>query len=118
LPSLLLLTLAALQGSFMVSYSTAKGEALHVVPPRGSMRRPERAVYLIAASALSAMTVPWLERGREAAVPLAHPMIVALGMIAALANISALERLIAISQLVRQRARVRDAGSERQITPS
>ena len=46
--ALLILTLFALVGSFMVSYSSAKAEALHVPAPKGSMRRPERAVYLTA----------------------------------------------------------------------
>ncbi len=42
----LVLTLLALLGSFMVSYGTAKAEALGVESPRGAMRRVERAVYL------------------------------------------------------------------------
>ena len=46
IPVLQILALLALLGSFMVSYSTTKAEALNVNPPKGSMRRPERAVYL------------------------------------------------------------------------
>jgi hypothetical protein len=38
-----LIALGAIAGSFMVSYSTAKAEALSVEAPRGSMRRSERA---------------------------------------------------------------------------
>ena len=36
----------------MVSYSTAKAEALGVEPPRGAMRRQERAVYFVLGAAL------------------------------------------------------------------
>ena len=44
----MLLTLAAMLASFMVSYASAKAEALQVSPPRGLMRRHERGTYLIA----------------------------------------------------------------------
>ena len=47
------LVLSALLGSFMVSYATAKAEALRAEVPRGAMRRPERAAYLIAGAALT-----------------------------------------------------------------
>ena len=52
----MLLALAATVGAFMVSYSTAKAEALGVPPPRGAMRRSERAVYLMAAAGLTSIT--------------------------------------------------------------
>jgi phosphatidylglycerophosphate synthase len=38
----LILALTATAGAIMVSYSSAKGEALHVPVPRGAMRRQER----------------------------------------------------------------------------
>jgi len=47
-PVPLLLAIGAIGGSFMVSYATAKAEALQVKPPRGSMRRTERVVYTLA----------------------------------------------------------------------
>lgn len=103
IPVLMLLAFAALVGSFMVSYSSAKAEALHVAPPKGSMRRPERALYLLLGAALSPVTIPWLERVREFPIPIAHPMIVALGLIGVLANVSAVERFIAIAKQVRAR---------------
>jgi len=83
-----LLTLSALIGSFMVSYSTAKAEALQVTPPRGSMRRPERAMYLTLGAILSPFSSS------------AYPMIFVLVMVALIANGSALRRLYAISKLV------------------
>ena len=103
IPVLMILTLLALIGSFMVSYSSAKAEALQVAVPKGSMRRPERAVYLIIGAALSPVTIPWLEATRELPVPIGHPMVVALCLISVLANISAVERLWAIAKTIRSR---------------
>ncbi|MGK5084215.1 CDP-alcohol phosphatidyltransferase family protein [Bdellovibrionota bacterium FG-1] len=103
IPVLMLLAAAAMIGAFMVSYSTAKAEALHVDPPKGSMRRPERAVYLLLGAVLSPMTITWFERTREFVVPIAHPMVVALGVIAVLANVSAVERFMAVAKAVRAR---------------
>jgi CDP-diacylglycerol--glycerol-3-phosphate 3-phosphatidyltransferase len=103
IPVLMLLAAAALIGSFMVSYSSAKAEALQLPAPKGSMRRPERALYLLLGAAFSPVTIPWLERTREFPVPLAHPMVVALGLIGVLANVSAVERLWAIAKAVRAR---------------
>ncbi len=103
IPVLMCLALMALIGSFMVSYSSAKAEALHVDPPKGSMRRPERALYLLLGSALSPVTIPWLERVREFPIALAHPMIFALGLIGVLANVSAAERFWNIAKAMRAR---------------
>ena len=49
----LFIVLAALAGSFMVSYATAKAEAMGVPAPRGAMRRGERAAYLIFGAAFT-----------------------------------------------------------------
>jgi phosphatidylglycerophosphate synthase len=103
IPVLVILALFALVGSFMVSYSTAKAEALRIEPPKGSMRRPERALYLTLGAALSPITIPWFEAIREFPVPIGHPMVIALGLVAVLANLSAVERLWAISRAVRIR---------------
>jgi CDP-diacylglycerol--glycerol-3-phosphate 3-phosphatidyltransferase len=103
IPVLMILAYAALIGSFMVSYSSAKAEALQVPAPKGSMRRPERALYLLLGAAFSPVTIPWLERVREFPIPIAHPMVVALGLIAVLSNVSAVERFFAIAKAVRVR---------------
>jgi CDP-diacylglycerol---glycerol-3-phosphate 3-phosphatidyltransferase len=103
IPVLMVLTLLALAGSFMVSYSTAKAEALHVDPPKGSMRRPERALYLTLGAALSPITISWFETPHEFPVPVGHPMVFALGLVAVLSNLSAIERLWAVSRAVRAR---------------
>jgi phosphatidylglycerophosphate synthase len=103
IPTFLVLVLLAMMGSFMVSYSTAKAEALGITPPRGSMRRPERALYLVLGAALSPWTISWLETERNTPVAIAHPMIIMLCMVAVVANFSALERLYAIAQLTKQK---------------
>jgi phosphatidylglycerophosphate synthase len=103
IPFLQILALLALLGSFMVSYSTAKAEALDVDPPGGSMRRPERAVYLILGAALSALSVPLLESPSVSPIPLAYPMVIALGFVAVVGNISSIQRLRAVARAVRDR---------------
>jgi CDP-diacylglycerol--glycerol-3-phosphate 3-phosphatidyltransferase len=100
--SVLLLVLAAIIGSFMVSYSTAKAEAVRVPAPRGAMRRSERAVYLLVAAGLTSVTkvifadTPTLSL-REA------PMILAIAIVAGVSNVSVVQRLGAIIQSLRAR---------------
>ena len=104
IPVLQLITLLALLGSFMVSYSTTKAEALGVEPPKGSMRRPERAVYLTLGASLSAVTVPWFEGTQPgSAIAIGYPMVMAVALVAVVANISAVERLWCIAKAVRLR---------------
>jgi len=94
--ALTLLTLAAFLGSFMVSYSTAKAEALNVTPPRGSMRRPERALYLTLGALLSPISrqIFQLDQG------VGYPMVFSLALVGLLANGSALQRLYVIAKKV------------------
>jgi CDP-diacylglycerol--glycerol-3-phosphate 3-phosphatidyltransferase len=87
---LLLLTLAALTGSFMVSYSTARADALGVRISRGPMRRTERAVVLISGACLAPIAASW--RPSYEAVPIAG----AVALVAVLGNLSAIYRLAAI----------------------
>jgi CDP-diacylglycerol---glycerol-3-phosphate 3-phosphatidyltransferase len=96
-PGPFVLVLLALLAAFMVSYSSAKAEALHVAPPRGSMRRVERAVLVIGAAA---MTPPASLLGDEWSDV---PILVALGAIALLGNGSAIRRLSTIRAVVRAR---------------
>jgi phosphatidylglycerophosphate synthase len=105
IPVLMVVALLALMGSFMVSYSTAKAEALQIEVPKGSMRRPERAVYLTLGAALSPVTIPWWEVIPDFPVPVGHPMVFALTLVAVLGNVSAVERLWAIAKTVRLRER-------------
>jgi CDP-diacylglycerol---glycerol-3-phosphate 3-phosphatidyltransferase len=103
----LCLVLAAILASFMVSYSTAKAESLHVAPPRGSMRRVERAVLLVGAAALTPAAVAIGGRWPDA------PMLLALATIAILGNVSAVQRLASIRAVVRARARDDEAHAPR-----
>jgi CDP-diacylglycerol---glycerol-3-phosphate 3-phosphatidyltransferase len=96
-PSLQIAALFAFMGSFMVSYSSAKAEALQMRPPPGIMRRPERAFYLIIGATLSALPIGWNEIAGLAA-PAGIPMAAALVFIAVLSNISAVERLYSIAR--------------------
>lgn len=122
MPTLLGLTLLALVGSFMVSYSTAKAEALQVDPPKGNMRRPERAVYLLAGAALSPVTIPLFETVRSTPVAVGHPMVFAVGMIAVLANVSAAERMTEIYRIMKSKRAVQlralQAAKENALTES
>jgi CDP-diacylglycerol--glycerol-3-phosphate 3-phosphatidyltransferase len=102
----LAIALLAILASFMVSYSTAKAEALHVAPPRGSMRRTERAVLIVVGAALTPIA---------ARVGLAYwrelPIMLALGMIAIAGNSSAVARLAAVRAAVRRAERGRASHS-------
>ena len=84
-----LLVMIALFGGFMVTYSTAKAEALQIVPPRGWMKRPERLVWLTGGSALAAA-------GRLAEMRSAPVLIAVLLVIAVFAHASAFRRLRAL----------------------
>ena len=95
--ALMLLTMAALLASFMISYTSAKAEALQVNPPRGLMRRHERAVYLIVGAGLSAMLGGWLH-GRFPGLPPYSFMIAGLGAVALIGNGAAVLRLYRIGQ--------------------
>jgi CDP-diacylglycerol---glycerol-3-phosphate 3-phosphatidyltransferase len=97
----LVLVLGALLGSFMVSYATAKAEALQVVPPRGTMRRAERATYLT----IAAGVVPFfaLARGEGTGWLADLPVVFVLMLVAVVANVSAARRLIRTAALTRTR---------------
>ncbi len=103
-----LLTFAATAGAVMVSYSSAKGEALRVEAPRGAMRRQERAVYLAVGAALVPITaassgrMPWL----------AHlPLLGVLALVAVVGNVSAVGRLRAIARAVAGPRRLYEPGA-------
>ena len=86
--------LLALFGSFMVTYSTAKAEALGVTPPRGWMKRAERLVWLILGACASSAA-------RLLGEPSASVMVFFVGVVAVAANISAIIRLRALMRSVR-----------------
>ncbi len=102
------LVLFTLLGSFMVSYATAKAEALRVDAPRGAMRRQERAVYLTAGVALAPFAAA-APRFVQVSIVADVPVVVALLVVAVVANISAVQRLHRIAQLAALREQSRDA---------
>ncbi len=89
----LVTALLALAGSFMVSYGSAKAEALALPVPPSTMRRAERAVCLCVGTAM-AVPIGWLAHrfALPAWVSVAPP-VAALGVIAVVANVSAIRRL-------------------------
>lgn len=92
------LALAATLASFMVSYASAKAEALQVAPPRGLMRRHERATYLIAGIGLTPLVGPALAaRG----LPYVTTCLIALGAVALFGNLAAVLRLVRIGRALR-----------------
>jgi phosphatidylglycerophosphate synthase len=106
-PFAIVLTLAATAGAIMVSYSTAKAEALRVPPPRGAMRRQERAVYLVLGVALVPIVAaacartgmpPWIAR---------VPLFAVLALVAIVGNVSAVRRLKVVAEAVRKPKAVR-----------
>jgi len=89
---LLIITLFAILGSFMISYSTAKAEAIQVTPPRGNMKRSERIFYLLLGAMFSSITVAYFETDN-----IGIPMVIVLLLIAVMANLSAFQRLKALT---------------------
>lgn len=96
------MALLALLAAIMISYSTAKAEALGVTPPKGAMRRHERGVYLIAGAVFSAMFNGWLEPLHRWPELRAIPMMTALIIVAVAGNVSAVRRLILIGRALRE----------------
>lgn len=105
--AILALVLFTLLGSFMVSYASAKAEALLVAAPRGAMRRAERALYLTAGAALTPIFGLW------SASYEGWPIVSMLLLVAVVANVSAAQRLASIGRLATERDRDEAPTSER-----
>ncbi|HEX8796936.1 MAG TPA: CDP-alcohol phosphatidyltransferase family protein [Polyangiaceae bacterium] len=84
--AILALTLAAIAGSFMVSYGSAKAEAIGVPVPPGVMRRAERAACLCTGVLLASML------GDGA-------IVVAVALVAVVGNVSAIRRLVKLARI-------------------
>lgn len=99
---LMIVVLIAIGGSFMVSYATAKAQAMGVEAPRGVMRHGERVAYLLVAAALT----PFSQRlfaGSASVVVRELPTVLALSVVAVVANISVVQRFTAIIAALRAR---------------
>jgi CDP-diacylglycerol--glycerol-3-phosphate 3-phosphatidyltransferase len=96
-PVMMVFSLFALIGAFMISYMTAKAEAQGVEAPRGLLRRSERALYTLVAAGL----VPFSRLLVPAGNPVYMrdlPMTVVIALIAVVGNISAVRRMNQIRQ--------------------
>jgi CDP-diacylglycerol--glycerol-3-phosphate 3-phosphatidyltransferase len=94
------LALAAILGSFMVSYATAKAEAMGVPAPRGAMRRPERAMYLTLGAACCPFAALWVAQGGPSWAG-ELPMVAATALVAIVGNVSAVRRLASVAAAAR-----------------
>jgi CDP-diacylglycerol--glycerol-3-phosphate 3-phosphatidyltransferase len=101
--------LFALLGSFMVSYGSAKAEALGVPAPRGAMRRAERAAYLCGGALLSPFAGLLADRAQLPPWVAEAPVLAALALVGVVANVSAVRRLDAMGRALGGRAPVRSA---------
>ena len=100
----LLLVLAALGGSLLVSYVRAKGESLGVLFDNvGLMQRPERVVVLGASVALSPVVAALLVPGDPR--PVHRLAVVGLLVVALMANATALQRLVHVRRVLEGRTR-------------
>jgi CDP-diacylglycerol--glycerol-3-phosphate 3-phosphatidyltransferase len=89
----LVLTLAALGGSFMISYGSAKAEAFGRRVPPGVLRRAERAMLLFVGVAV---TPPFAAFARGHGLPRwggYAPVLAAMAVLAVVGNVSAVLRL-------------------------
>jgi CDP-diacylglycerol---glycerol-3-phosphate 3-phosphatidyltransferase len=104
----LFIVLAAIIGSFMVSYATAKAEAMGVAAPRGAMRRGERAAYLIFGAAFTPVSKALFADSPSLAL---HecPIILTLTIIAVVSNISVVQRLGSVIEALRAKDKVSPA---------
>lgn len=94
----LLLVFSALLASFMVSYASAKAEALQVSPPRGLMRRHERSIYLISGIGCVPLFGPLLIT-RD--LPYVTPSLISLVIVGVIGNIAAVLRFVRIGRALR-----------------
>lgn len=113
-PVVLVVTLAAILGSFMVSYTTAKAEALGVEPPKGAMRRAERAVYVLVGCGLApvwGLVMPGEHVFMTVSYGFELPVELALFVVGTVANVSAVRRTLRIANLVRAKKAAAGSGA-------
>lgn len=99
-PWILGTVLAALLASFMVSYASAKAEAMKVEIPRGLMRRHERATYLLTGAGLSSLVGPTLH-AHLPMFPADVLLVVAMVIVAVIGNVAAVQRFVRIARALR-----------------
>ena len=97
---LVIIALFALQASFMISYASAKAEALRVSVPRGLMRRHERAACLTLASGLVPLLGPALH-ARWGELPTGSVFGIGLLLVAAIGTTAGVLRFVWIGRALR-----------------
>jgi CDP-diacylglycerol--glycerol-3-phosphate 3-phosphatidyltransferase len=96
------LGLLALQSSFMISYASAKAEALKVSIPRGLMRRHERAAVLILGAGLTPVLGPALHAHWEA-LPESTVFGIGLALVGVIGGVAAILRFVWIRDALQGR---------------
>ncbi len=96
----LAIVMSAVLASFMVSYASAKAEALQVTPPRGLMRRHERSTYLIVGAGATAMAGGALH-AQWPDLPVVAPELLAALAVGVIGNYAAVSRLVRIGRALR-----------------
>ena len=97
----------------MVSYATAKAEAMGVPAPRGAMRRAERGTYLMAGAAFTPIASALFANSPSLALR-ELPIILSLTIVAVVANIS----VVAAAGRHRRMLRARDAANPAKTPPA
>jgi CDP-diacylglycerol--glycerol-3-phosphate 3-phosphatidyltransferase len=92
--------LLALQASFMISYASAKAEALNVKIPRGLMRRHERAAVLTLVAGLTPLLGPSIH-ARWDALPETAVFVLGCGLVAVIGGIAGVVRFVWIRAALR-----------------
>jgi CDP-diacylglycerol--glycerol-3-phosphate 3-phosphatidyltransferase len=96
-PIQLVTALAAMLASFMISFASAKAEALAVAVPRGLMRRHERGIFLIMGVGLTPLLGPMIHNLCPL-LPIASPVVAALVLVGTVGNHAAIVRLVRVSR--------------------
>jgi CDP-diacylglycerol--glycerol-3-phosphate 3-phosphatidyltransferase len=95
----MVIALFALCASFMISYASAKAEALATALPRGLMRRHERAIFLILGAGMTPVLGPAIHE-RFAVLPATTPLLIGLGLVGVIGNLAAIQRFLRIAKLL------------------
>jgi len=95
------IALLAIQSSFMISYASAKAEALNVAIPRGLMRRHERAAVLTLAAGITPILGPLIHTRWEN-VPTSVPFAIGLALVAVVGGVAAILRFVWIGRALRR----------------
>jgi len=99
---LVVVALIALQASYMISYASAKAEALNVSIPRGLMRRHERAACLTIAAGMVPLLGPAFH-ARWTELPPTTVFGIGLALVAAIGSVAGVQRFVWISKALHQR---------------